>query len=157
MEIRFDNQVVLITGASTGIGAAVARAFGQAGARVVVNYNQSEAAARAVADDIQTRGGQALLVQADVTDLAQIDRLVQASLAQFDRIDVLVNNAGALVQREFIADMSDELYRRIMDLNMTSVFQVCRQVIPIMQRQGGGRIINVTSIAARNGGAGGSA
>lgn len=156
MEIRFDNKVVLVTGASTGIGAAIARAFGEAGARVVVHYNHSEDAARAVAEDIQNSGGEARLVQADVTDPAQIERLVKSTIEHFERIDVLVNNAGALVQREFIADMSDELYRQIMDLNMTSIFQVCRQVIPIMQRQGGGNIINVTSIAARNGGGGGS-
>lgn len=156
MEIRFDNQVVLITGASTGIGAALARAFGAAGAEVVVHYNSSETAARAVADEIAAAGGEILLIQADVTIPAQIQHMVTQTMERYGRIDILVNNAGGLVRRQAVAEMSDELYQYITDLNMTSIFQVCKQVIPIMQRQGRGNIINVTSIAARLGGGAGA-
>ena len=88
MEIRFDERVVLITGASTGIGAAVARAFGAAGAHVVVHYNQSEAAAQAVAQDIEAQGGTALLARADVTDAQQLQALIEQTMQRFGRIDI---------------------------------------------------------------------
>jgi 3-oxoacyl-[acyl-carrier protein] reductase len=154
--IRFDDQVVVITGASTGIGAALARAFGAAGAKVVAHYNASSDAAQAVAEEIKTAGGQATLMQADVRDAAQLHSMIAAVVEQFGRIDILINNAGGLIKRVPVAEAPDELYREIIDLNLTSVVQACRQVIPTMQRQGRGNIINVTSIAARNGGGGGS-
>lgn len=156
MLIRFDDQVVVITGASTGIGAALARAFGAAGAKVVAHYNASSDAAQAVAEEIKTAGGQATLMQADVRDAAQLHSMIAAVVEQFGRIDILINNAGGLIKRVPVAEAPDELYREIIDLNLTSVVQACRQVIPTMQRQGRGNIINVTSIAARNGGGGGS-
>ena len=156
LKISFENQVVLITGASTGIGAAVAQAFGAAGAKVVVHYNRSEAEARQVAAAIQAAGSEALLVHGDVTDPLQIPAIVEKTMAHFGRIDVLFNNAGALVERQPVSLVSDDLYREIMDLNMTSTFQMCRLVIPIMEKQGRGNIINMTSISGRNGGGGGS-
>lgn len=156
MEIRFDGKVVLITGAGTGIGAALARAFGLAGAHVVVSYNRSEDEAQAVARDIEAHGGTALLARADVLDPAQIDALVTKTLERFARIDILVNNAGALLKRAPVVAVSDDLYEETLNLNMSSVFHMCRRVVPIMQRQGGGNIINVSSISARNGGGGGS-
>lgn len=156
MNIRFDNQVVLVTGASTGIGAAIAHGFGAAGAKVVVHYNSSAAEAQAVAQDIEKSGGEALLLQADVTQPEEVNGLVDKTLEHFGQIDVLVNNAGALVKRQEVAEVPDDLYQYIMNLNMTSTFQMSRRVIPIMQRQGHGNIINVTSISARHGGGGGS-
>jgi 3-oxoacyl-[acyl-carrier protein] reductase len=77
-------------------------------------------------------------------------------MQQFGRIDILINNAGSLILRQPVAEMPDETYRQVIDVNLTSVFHLCRLVIPIMQRQGSGNIINVTSIAGRNGGGGGS-
>ncbi len=156
MDIRFDGKTVLVTGASTGIGAAIARAFGAAGARVGVHYHRSEHEARQVADEIVAAGGQAHLIQADVSDAAQVDEFVESMLGAFGRLDILVNNAGALVQRSPVADASDELFSEVMRLNLDSVFQLCRAAIPIMRGQGSGNIINMTSIAARTGGAGGS-
>lgn len=156
MEIRFNNQVVLITGASTGIGAALARAFGAAGANVVVHYNSSKDAAEAVAHDIEAGGGKALPVRADVTDFEQLHALVEQTQEHFGRIDILINNAGSLVKRQPVAEMPNETYREIIDVNLTSVFHTCKLVIPTMQQQGRGNIINVTSVAARNGGGGGS-
>lgn len=156
MEIRFDNQVVLITGASTGIGAVLAKAFGAAGAKVVVHYNRSEIEARAVAGEIRAAGAEALLVQADVTVPAQIQQMIAQTLERFGQIDILVNNAGGLLKRQAVAEVPDTLYQQIMDLNMTSIFQICRQVVPIMQDQERGSIINVTSIAARSGGGAGA-
>jgi len=154
MEIRFDDQVVLITGASTGIGAALARAFGAAGARVVVHYNSSAEAAQAVARDIEASGGQAMRVRADVTKPPELRTMVSSVVERFGRVDILINNAGGLILRSPVADMPDETYQHIMDLNMGSIFHMCKLVIPIMQRQGHGNIINVSSIAARLGGGG---
>jgi 3-oxoacyl-[acyl-carrier protein] reductase len=156
VEIRFDDHVVLITGASTGIGAALARAFGAAGANVVVHYNSSADAAREVARDIEDAGGRAETIQADVSDPAQVSSLISGAVERFGRIDVLINNAGSMVERVPIAEMPDEVYRKTIDLNLTSVFQACKLVLPVMQRQGRGNIINMTSIAARHGGGNGA-
>ncbi|HWQ14169.1 MAG TPA: SDR family NAD(P)-dependent oxidoreductase [Roseiflexaceae bacterium] len=156
MEIRFDGQVVLITGASTGIGAALARAFGAAGASVVVHYHRSAAAAASVAHDIEAAGGQALLAQADVVDSAQLAAVRDAALARFGRVDVLINNAGSMVRRTPVVESDDALVREVLDVNFTSTVAMCRLVAPIMRQQGRGAIINVTSVAARHGGGGGA-
>jgi len=147
------GKVVLITGASTGIGAAVAKAFGARGAKVVVHYNQSEAAATAVAADIQAAGGEAVIVQADVRDSNAIKTAVAKSVEAFGHIDILINNAGGLVQRVPIAEMTDALFDDILHINALSVLAFCREVVPLMRARGqGGNIINVTSVAARHGG-----
>lgn len=156
MDIRFDGKAVLVTGASTGIGAAIARAFGAAGANVGVHYNRSQAEAQQVAADIEAAGGRAHLIQADVSEAAQVAAVMDAMLGAFGRLDILVNNAGALIQRSSIADATDALFSEVMRLNLDSVFQLCRAAIPVMRAQGSGNIINMTSIAARTGGAGGS-
>ncbi|MBN1559252.1 SDR family oxidoreductase [candidate division KSB1 bacterium] len=152
MNIRFDGKVALITGASSGIGAATAVEFAKSGAKVVVNYNATQAGARAVVDEIHSLGGEALALQADVTDGAQVGRLVRQSLDHYGQIDILFNNAGTLVERKPLADTSEELFRKIVNVNFTSTFLCCRAVIPHMQARGYGRIINMSSIAARNGG-----
>jgi 3-oxoacyl-[acyl-carrier protein] reductase len=154
--LDFTGQVVLVTGAGTGIGAAVAEAFGQHGATVVVHYAHSREGAEKVVGAIQEAGGSASTVQADLTSTAEAARLVDGVVARHGRLDVLVNNAGDLLGRRPISEVTDEHYGRVMDLNMTSVFAMCRQVVPVMRGQGGGAIVNVTSVAARTGGVGGS-
>ncbi|HEU5086836.1 MAG TPA: glucose 1-dehydrogenase [Roseiflexaceae bacterium] len=156
MEIRFDDKVVLITGASTGIGATLARAFAEAGADIVVHYNSSKEAAEAVARDVEAAGRKALLVQADVTRSEERKKLAEAALKEFGRVDVLINNAGGLVRRSPVADLPEELYNEVMDLNFASTVMMCKEIIPTMQKQGGGAIINVTSVAARHGGGSGA-
>ena len=153
---EFKGKSILITGASTGIGAAVARAFGEYGARVAVHYNSSREAAEKVAADINSSGGEAFVVQADVTDIAASEDMVKKVAAEFGGIDILINNAGAMLERKPFVDASEDYFRSVMDLNFTSVYAICRAAIPIMRKQNGGNIINVTSIAARNGGAMGS-
>jgi 3-oxoacyl-[acyl-carrier protein] reductase len=156
MEIRLDGKVALVTGASTGIGAAIAKAFAEAGARVVLHYNNSKAEAEKTAAAIRLKGGEEpMLVKADVLDGQAIKDMVRAVGERFARIDILVNNAGGLLGRQNVEDMQDDAYERVMELNMGSAFRVSRSVIPLMKK-GGGAIINLTSIAARNGGADGA-
>ena len=156
MATDLKNKVVLITGASTGIGAAAARAFAEHGSRVVVHYNASKEAAEKVAREVKTAGGEALLVGGDVTKSANIKRIVADTLAGFGRIDVLVNNAGGLVQRTKIEDYSEDFLHQVLDLNVIQVAMFMHEVVPAMRKQCGGNIINVSSIAARHGGGGGA-
>jgi 3-oxoacyl-[acyl-carrier protein] reductase len=147
------GRCALVSGASTGIGAAVARAFGAQAMKVAVHYNQSEGPAREVADAVKQAGGEALLVQADARDSAAIGRAVAKVREAFGGIDVLVNNAGGLVKRVPVAEFTDELFDEILQINARSMLAFCREVVPAMRAQGrGGSIINVTSVAARHGG-----
>ena len=150
------NKVVLITGASTGIGAAAARAFGREGATVAVHYNASRDGAEKVAADVRSLGGDALLVGGDVTEAGNVPRIVAETLAAFGRIDVLVNNAGGLVARTRIEDYTEAFLDQVLALNVVQVALFMREVIPIMRRQKRGNVINVTSIAARHGGGAGA-
>jgi 3-oxoacyl-[acyl-carrier protein] reductase len=147
------GRSALVTGASTGIGAAVAIAYAARGMRVAVHYNSSSAAAQQVVATIQSAGGEAFALQADVRDSAAIRRVVAEAHARLGSIDVLVNNAGSLVKRLPIADFDDALFDEVLHINARSVLAFCREVVPLMRAQGrGGSIINVSSIAARNGG-----
>jgi 3-oxoacyl-[acyl-carrier protein] reductase len=120
---------------------------------VVINYNVSAESANEVVEAIKSEGGDAIAVQADITILKDVNRLVKTTLNEFNgRIDILVNNAGTLVERKLIQETSEELWDKIIDINLKSVYLCCHAIIPIMKAQGFGRIINVTSIAARNGG-----
>lgn len=150
------NKVVLVTGASTGIGAATAKGFAANGARVMVHYNASKTEAEAVVADIIAAGGEAALVQGDISDRSVPARIVADTVKHFGRIDVLVNNAGGMLGRKWLGEMDDAHYDRVMDLNVWSVVAFMREVAPLMKAQGSGNIINVSSIAARHGGGGGS-
>jgi len=150
------DKVVLITGASTGIGAAVARGFARLGSRVVVHYNASETEANAVAADVKRLGAEALLVQGDVMSSRDIERVVSETMDAFGRIDVLINNAGGMLGRIPIEDYTEEHIGKVLALNVTQVALFMHAVIPVMRRQKSGNVINVTSIAARNGGGGGA-
>jgi 3-oxoacyl-[acyl-carrier protein] reductase len=152
----FEGKNVLITGASLGIGAALARAFAQAGANVGIGYRSSAAEASALHSEIVAGGGNAVLLQGDVTEPGELADVISGAREEFGSIDVLINNAGALVGRSPIDAAPDDLYEQIMALNVRSMFEACRAVIPEMRERGSGNIINLTSIAARTGGAGGS-
>ncbi len=151
-----NNKVVLITGSSTGIGAAVAKAFGANSAKVAVHYNNSKAEAEKVASDIERSGGKAITLQGDVTDSDVCARLVDDTVSRLGRIDVLVNNAGGLIKRIPIAEISEDMFDRVVALNQRSALMCTRAAVTHMRNAGGGAIINVTSIAARHGGATGA-
>ena len=150
------GKAVLITGASTGIGAAAARAFGRLGSRVAIHYNASREAAERVAADVRAAGGEAALIGGDVTQAENVKRIVAEALAAFGRIDVLINNAGGLVKRTRIEDYDEQFLARVIALNVTQVAMFMREVIPVMRRQKCGSVINVSSIAARHGGGAGA-
>jgi 3-oxoacyl-[acyl-carrier protein] reductase len=146
------GKAVLVTGASTGIGAAAARAFAHAGARVAIHYNASREAAEGVAAAARAAGAEALLVAGDVRSPDNVRRIVAETRAAFGRIDVLVNNVGGLVARTPIAEASDAFIDEVLRLNVSQVVWFVRDVVPAMRAQGGGNIINVSSVAARHGG-----
>ena len=150
------GKTVLITGASTGIGAAAARAFARVGSKLIIHYNASRDAAEVVAADCKALGAQTAMVCGDVTLSANVKRIAAEALAAFGRIDVLINNAGGLVGRTRIEDYTDDYLGKVIALNVTQVALFMREVIPVMRRQKAGNIINVSSIAARHGGGGGA-
>lgn len=153
---ELQGKAVLVTGASTGIGAAVARAFAAQGARVGLHYNASEDAAKAVAYEISAAGGEAVLIRADVSSGAGARSAVEQALAAFGRLDGLINNAGGMVRRVPYADVSERDYDEIMDLNARSVVVASQAAVAPLKAAGGGFIINTTSVAARNGASGGA-
>ena len=147
----------LVTGSSTGIGAAVAKAYAANGMRVVVHYKSSEAEANAVAAEIRAAGGEAHVLQADVADSKQTVDLVNKAAEKLGGLDVLVNNAGALVKRTPIAEIEDDFFDSVVDLNVRSVVMASKAALPYLKKSGGrASVINLSSIAARNGGGPGS-
>jgi len=153
----FRDQVALITGASSGIGRATAEAMAREGARVGVNYCKNQAGAEQTAESIRKAGGEALVVRADVTHAAEVLAMVDAVRREWGRIDILVNNAGDLLARRSLTDMTEEYWDQIMALNLKSVFLCVRAVWQEMAERKAGCIINVSSIAGRNGGGPGAA
>lgn len=156
-EKSLQNQVVLVTGASSGIGRATALAFAQAGARVGVNYCKNRAGGEETAEAIHRAGGEALALHADVTKAADIAKMVQAVRERWGRVDILVNNAGDLLARRQLADMTEEYWDQVMALNLKSVFLAVKAVWEEMAARKSGCIVNVSSIAGRNGGGAGAA
>jgi 3-oxoacyl-[acyl-carrier protein] reductase len=150
-----DGKAVLITGASTGIGAALARAFAAQGAMVGLHYNSSADAAKKLAEEITAAGGKVHLVKADMMSEAEIRAAVRETAEAFGRLDGLINNAGGMVRRVSYADMGVADYDEIMDLNAKSVIVASNEAIPHLKKQGG-FIIHTSSIAARNGASGGA-
>ncbi len=152
----FTEEVAWVTGSSTGIGRACAVALAGEGCKVAVHYNRSEDEAREVVEEIESSGGEALLVGGDVADAGEVGRMVGEIEESFGRLDVLVNNAGSLIERRSLEDMDEDLWDRVMNVNLKSVYLVSQAVLPLMKQHGGGKIINMTSVAARSGGGPGS-
>jgi len=148
----FEGQVVWVTGSSTGIGRAAALAFAKQGADLVVHCHNSRLEAETLVQEIEQIGRKVLLVQGDVADRQQVEQMVAQITQVYGRLDILMNNAGSMVKRAILEDLDEELWDRVMDVNLKSVYLVTKAVLPLMKKQGKGKIINVTSVAARNGG-----
>lgn len=149
------GKAVLITGASTGIGAALARAFAAQGAKVAAHYNASRAEAERLADEIANAGGKVHLVQADFSRSQDVRRAVEDAAAALGGLDGLINNAGGMVKRVRYEMATDDDYDAVMDLNARSVIVASKAAIPHLKKNGG-FIVNTTSIAARNGASNGA-
>jgi 3-oxoacyl-[acyl-carrier protein] reductase len=154
--IMFSEEVAWVTGSSTGIGRAAAVGLAEQGCQIVVHYNRSEDEAREVVEEIGSSGREALLVGGDVADAGDVKRMVGEIEDRFGRLDILVNNAGSLVERRTLGEMTEDLWDRVMAVNLKSVYLSSQAVLPMMEQRGKGKIINMTSVAARTGGAPGS-
>jgi 3-oxoacyl-[acyl-carrier protein] reductase len=152
-----EGQVALITGASSGIGRATAEALAREGATVAVNYCKNQSGADQAVETIRKMGREALTVKADVTRSAEVKQMMEAVLRKWGRIDILVNNAGDLLARRTLADMTEEYWDQVINLNLKSVFLCVQAIWRHMAERKSGCIINVASIAGRNGGGLGAA
>lgn len=148
-----DGKVAIITGASRGIGRSVALELAKAGAKIVVNYAGNAAAAESVKDAILADGGQAIVVQADVSDAAAVENLVKQTLDAFGRIDILVNNAG-ITRDSLLMRMKESDWDDVMNTNLKGVFSCTKAVSKVMMKQRSGNIINMTSVVGLMGNAG---
>jgi 3-oxoacyl-[acyl-carrier protein] reductase len=151
------GKTALVTGASSGIGAATAQVLADLGARVAIGYFHNEQGAEQTRKSIADAGGHAIAIRADVRNAGDARCLVQCAARELGPIDILVNNAGSLVKRMRLLEITDEGWRDIMDLNLTSALVCSQEVAPSMIERKRGAIVNIVSIAGRNGGGPGAA
>ena len=154
--MKFENKVAVVAGGARDIGREVSEQLAAEGAKVVVNYCNSEDGAKETVAAIEAAGGTAIAVRADMTQAAEVEQLVQKTLETYgDRIDVLVNVTGGLVARKALLEMDQEFFEHVLRLNVTSTFLATKAVIPHMGD--GGAIVNLASQAGRDGGGPGAA
>jgi NAD(P)-dependent dehydrogenase (short-subunit alcohol dehydrogenase family) len=148
------KQIALITGASSGIGQASARVLAEQGYNIVANYLSNSEGAKETKRLVESAGGECLLIQADLTSKEQVESMVNQAIDAFGSIDVLVNNAGAAVKRSPFLEIEEELWQNTYDINVKSMFLVSQAVLKHMVEQKSGKVINISSVAARRGGPG---
>ena len=147
--LDFTGKVVIVTGASQGIGAGIAQRFGEAGARVIVHYRSGLDGANAVVENIRQSGGQAMAVAAELTDQTDVEALVNSARKHFGRLDVMVNNAG-IFPNAALLNMTRDEWRAMIEANMDTAFLGTQAAAHHMKAAGGGAIINLASISAMN-------
>jgi len=145
--MKLENKVALVTGSTRGIGLETARLFAREGAKVVIS-GRSENAGKAVVEEIKAAGGEAFFKKTDVAKDSDLKDLVQATVNQYGRIDILVNNAGVVSTFANIEEITDEDWFNTWNIDVTAPFKLCRMIIPMMEKQGRGVIVNVSSVAA---------
>jgi 3-oxoacyl-[acyl-carrier protein] reductase len=145
------GQIALVTGASRGLGRAIAIAFAEAGADVAINYNQRSSEAEKTADDVRSFGRRAIIIQADVANTAQVDSMAQQIDSSLGSVTILANNAG-IAKAQAIHDITEHDFEHVMRVNLTSMFLVTQRFLPAMRAAQFGRIINLSSVAAQVGG-----
>ncbi|NCB50637.1 MAG: SDR family oxidoreductase [Clostridia bacterium] len=154
--MKFENKVAIVTGSTRGIGAAAAKLFAAEGAAVVVVGKNADAG-KAVMEEITAAGGKAFFRQTDVTSEESLDALVAAVMEKYGRIDILINNAGVGGTTANMNDITYDEWNTVLATNLTAPFMLSKKVIPIMEKQGAGAIVNVASMAATAVGRGGLA
>ncbi|MBQ1249445.1 MAG: 3-oxoacyl-[Selenomonadales bacterium] len=151
--MQLEGKVALVTGASRGIGRAVAIRLAKSGAKIAVNYAGNQAAAEEVKQIIEQNGGEAILVQADISNAESVDAMVAAVMEAFGRIDILVNNAG-ITRDTLLMRMKEADWNAVIQTNLTGVFYVTKAVSKIMMKQRYGKIVNMSSVVGLMGNAG---
>ena len=146
---QLEGKVALVTGGAIGIGRSIAVAYGRENAKVVVNYSKSRTEAEETARLVSAAGGEALLIQADVSQDRQARAMVAQTLERFGRLDILVNNAGITAFVDFLdlEGLTDDVWDRLYNVNVKGTFFCCRAAVAPMKKQGSGRIINLASVA----------
>jgi acetoacetyl-CoA reductase len=144
------EAVVVVTGASRGLGRAIAEEVARGGAKVVVNYSRSQEPAEELVNEISESGGEAIAVQADVSDAEQAQKLIDQAIEEYGRIDVLVNNAGINIDRT-LKKLSVDDWDKVIQVDLNSAFYTVHAVLPHMTEQGGGKIINMSSFVGEAG------
>jgi len=153
MTIRLNGQVAIVTGGGQGLGRSHALALAEHGAKIVVNdlggardgTGRSSQAAESVVEEIRNNGGKAIANDADVADFGQVEAMVKQAMNSWGRVDILINNAG-IIPRGNILETTDDMWFSALDVNLNAAFFLCRAAIPLMQRAGGGAIVNLGSV-----------
>ncbi len=153
MDLELGGKVVLITGASGGLGREMAVDFAREDARVVVHYRSGEEAAEVVAESIKNMGSEAITAQADLTDRAAVQHMLNLIKGEYGGVDVLIHGAVAFEGSGPIEQMTLETWRKMIDLTLTGTFHLVNQIVPYMKQQRWGRIINIASRTGMVGGA----
>jgi len=148
--MKMKDRVAVVTGAGTGIGRAIAEGFARAGARVVVNYSKSREAADEVVAAIKAAGGTAIAIGADVSKQSEAKKLMDETVAQFGRLDYLINNAGwsTRIPHHQLDDLTDEVWDKTLNTNLRGAFYCARAAVPYLKKQEGAAIVNIASVAA---------
>lgn len=150
---RFENKIVLVTGAGRGIGASIAKRFASESAEVIVNYSGNDEAAQKTVDEITATGGQAQKYKCSVNDSESVKVMIDEIIKEFGRIDILVNNAG-ITKDGLMLRMTDEDFDRVIDVNLKGTFNCTKYVSKYMLKQKSGKIINISSVVGLSGNAG---
>ena len=149
--MRLDGKVAIVTGASRGIGREIAIQLAGQGALLVINYTSNDTAARETLATVEAVGGEGIIVQADVKNMAQCENLVKTALEKYNKVDILVNNAG-ITRDNLAVRMKAEEWREVLDTNLTGAFNCTKAVLrPLLKRKSGGRIINIASVVGLTG------
>lgn len=151
--MNLTGKVAIVTGGSKGIGTAISKELANAGVKVVVNYNSSRESAELVVEEILANGGTAVALQGDVSISSEASQLVKTTIEKYGRLDILVNNAGITRDRTF-KKMDEENWRKVIDVNLNSVFNTTSVALPHLLDTGNGRVINISSIIGQAGGFG---
>ena len=152
MESILQGKVAVVTGGASGIGRAIAEAFGRYGASVLLTYHVSEQGASETVAAIEAAGSKAVALRANLTQEAEAERVIATAIDQFGALDILVANSGGLLQRSRVADCSLDLWQQALAVNLTSTFLCCRAALRYMEPAGRGCIITISSLAAHDGG-----
>jgi len=143
--VKLKNKVAIVTGSSSGIGRSIAQLFAKEGAKVVVVSNTNVAGGEETTANIMGNGGEAIFVRTNVSISSEVEHLVKVTMDQFNKIDILVNNAAIFMEKTYIENIDETLWDKIYSVNVKSIFLLSKHVVPIMKKAGSGVIINIGS------------